>query len=97
MSQEIDTGLRKSLDAIDGFRRRILWGGWFAAAGTFGAFFWLSHVTRTSDSPKKLLNAAVLAITFLIAWSTFASVLCIVRMTRRILRAIDIAARLPKG
>ena len=93
MSEEMDAGLRKSLDAIDGFRQRIVWGGWVAVAGTFGAFYWLSHVARTSDSPKKLLNAAVLALAFLIAWSTFASVLCMIRMTKRILRAIDIAAR----
>jgi hypothetical protein len=97
MSQELDTPLRKSLDSIDAFRRRIAIVGWIVAASTFGAFFWLSHVSQTSDNPKRVINAAVLAIAFLIAWSTFASVLCMIRMTKRILRAIEIATRLPKG
>src|SRR5262245_17313521 len=96
MSQEMDTPLRSALDSIDAFRRRIAIAGWIVAASTFGTFYWLSYVTRTSDSPKKLLNAAVLAIAFLIAWSTFATVLCMIRMTKRILRAIEIGARLPK-
>ncbi|PYS45561.1 MAG: hypothetical protein DMG13_31755 [Acidobacteria bacterium] len=80
MSRELETPLRKSLDSIDAFRRRITIAGWIVAASTFGAFYWLSHVTRTSDDPKKLLNAAVLAIAFLIACSTFALVLCMIRM-----------------
>ena len=96
MSQELDTRLQKSLDSIDAFRRRIAVAGWVVAASTFGAFYWLSHVLQTSDDPKRVINAAVLAIAFLIAWSTFASVLCMIRMTKRILRAVEIAARSTK-
>lgn len=96
MSQEIETPLRKSLDSIDAFRTRITIAGWIVAASTFGAFYWLSHVMRTTDNPKALLNTAVLAIAFLIAWSTFAVVLCMIRMTKRILRAIEIGARTAK-
>jgi hypothetical protein len=70
--------------------------GWIVAASTFGVFYWLSHVMPTSDSVKTLLNAAVLAIAFLIAWSTFAIVRVMIRMTKRILRAIELGARLPK-
>src|SRR5262245_18925903 len=96
MSQEVETPLRRSLDSIDAFRRRITIAGWLVAASTFGAFYWMDHVARTSDNPKKLMSAAVLAITFLIAWSTFALVLCMIRMTKRILRAIDVATRSPR-
>ena len=96
MSQELETPLRRSLHSIDAFRRRIAIAGWIVAAATFGAFYWLSHLMRTSDNPGELLNAAVLAIAFMIAWSTFPSVLCMIRMTKRILRAIEISTRLPK-
>src|SRR5213592_3988440 len=71
MSRELETPLRKSLDSFDAFRRRITIVGWIVAASTFGAFYWLSHVTRTSDDPKRLLNAAVLAIALLIAMQHF--------------------------
>ena len=97
MSQEIDTPLRRSLDSIDAFRKRIAVAGWIVAASTFGAFYWLSHVMRTTDNPKALLNAAVLAIVFVIAWSSFAIILVMIRMTKRILRAIELGTRLPKG
>jgi len=93
ISQESEDILRKSLDAIDSVRRRIIWAGYLVVAGTFGAFFWLSYVARTSDNIKKLLMAAVLALTFVIAWSTFALAIFIVRMTKRILRGIDLATK----
>ena len=96
MSQEVETPLRRSLDSIDAFRKRIAIAGWIVAASTFGAFYWLSQVMRTTDSVNTLLNAAVLAIAFLIAWSTFAIVLVMIRMTKRILRAIELGARLPR-
>jgi hypothetical protein len=51
----------------------------------------LNHVSPTSNNPTTLINAAVLGIAFLIAWSTFALVLCMIRFTKRILRAIEIA------
>jgi len=90
---EPDAVLRQSLDAIDSMRRRILWAGYVAVAGTFGAFYWLNHVARTSDNLKSALMAAVLALTCVIAWSTFALAVVIVRMTKRVLRAIDLAVR----
>ena len=86
-----ETVLRASLDAIDGLRRRIMWAGYFAVGMTFLAFGWLDHVARTSESTRSLLMAAVLAITCVIAWSTFALAIFITRMTKRILRAIDLA------
>jgi IS1 family transposase len=93
MSDEADSEaiLRRSLDAIDGLRRRLLWTGYVAVAATILAFIWLDHVARTSESLRSLMMAAVLAITCVIAWSTYALAIFITRMTRRILRAIDLA------
>lgn len=96
MSHEEDSqpaALRKSLDAVDGVRRRMLLAGYLAVGGTFAAFFWLDHVARTSGNLKSVVMAAVLALTFVIAWSTFALALFILRMTRRVLRAIDLAMK----
>jgi len=93
MSEETGDALRKSLDAIDSFRKRVYLGGWVAVAATFGAYFWLDHVARTSDNLKRVLFAAVFALTCLIAWSTFALAIVMLRMTKRLLRAIEIASR----
>jgi hypothetical protein len=93
MSQtDSDEVLRRSLDAVDVIHRRVMWAAYLTVAGTFGAFFWLSHIARTSDNVNNLLMAAVLALTCVIAWSTFALAIFIVRMTKRILRAIDLAS-----
>lgn len=95
MSEEIgsETVMRKSLDAIDGMRRRMAWAGYLTVAGTIGAFFWLNDVARRHGDVESLLMAAVLALTAVIAWSTFASAIFMLRMTKRILRAIDLASR----
>lgn len=93
MSQEPDSEalLRRSLDAIDNIRRRMLFAGYATVGGTFAAFLWLSYVAGTSTNVKSVVMAAVLALTCLIGWSTFALTLFITRMTGRILRAIDLA------
>lgn len=92
MSQETDTALQKSLDAIDSMRRRIHGVGWLVVVLTLGAYAHLAYVQRVSDNLERLLGAAMFAITCLVAWATFAIVLVVVRMTRRVLRAIDLAA-----
>ena len=63
--------MRASLAAIDGIRARITWGGYAAVAATLGAFWWLDHVASTSTSTNRLVMAAVLAMTCVVAWSTF--------------------------
>ena len=93
MSSETDTALRKSLDAIDSMRRRIHGVGWLVVVLTFGAYAHLAWVQRVSDNLERVLSAAVLAVTCLVAWATFAVVLVVVRMARRILHAIDLASR----
>lgn len=95
MSQDTESEivLRKSLDAIDGLRRRLMWAGYVAVIGTVGAFFWLDHIARTSGNIKNVVMAAVLALTCVIAWSTFGLPIFMARMTKRVLRAIDLASK----
>ena len=93
MPEDTEEALRKSLDSIDHFRRRVFVGGWIVVAATFSAFYWLSHVLKTSNNPRQLLNAAVMALAALIMWCTFSIIAIVIRMTKRILRAIEIAAR----
>lgn len=90
MSETGET-LRKSLDAIDSVRRRVLAGGWLAVVVTLGAYVHFYRVMNAGRSVETLVGAAVLALTCLIAWAEFAVILIIVRMAKRILRAIDVA------
>jgi len=92
MSPETDTALQKSLDAIDSMRRRIYGVGWLVVVLTLGAYAHLAYVQRVSDNLERLLSASVLAVTCLVAWATFAIVLVVIRMTRRVLRAIELAS-----
>ena len=85
--------LRQSLDAIHGMRRRMMWAGLVAVGLTAGAFVWLEHIARSGANVKTLIMAAVFALACVIAWSTFALAIFITRMTKRILRAIDLASR----
>jgi len=93
MSEGNEMPLRKALDAIDGMRARILMGGWLAVIvtlGAYGRFYW---VLRHSESVGRIVDASLLALTCLIAWATFAIVLIVVRMTKRVLQAIDLSMR----
>jgi len=92
MTHDHEVRLQKSLDSIDNLRRRMLWTGWLVAALNVCAYLWLDHVARTTDSPKRIIMAAVVALTFMIATSTFAIVTFLLRLAKRILRAIDAAA-----
>jgi len=87
------TPLRSALDATDSMRRRVLTGGWLAAAMTLAAYLYLWHVHRTTDDVGRLVMVAVTAVTCLIAWTALAVILIVIRMTRRILRAIDLSNR----
>jgi hypothetical protein len=59
------------------------------ALGAYGHFAW---VQRTHDV-ERILNASVLALTTLVVWVSFAVILNMMRMTRRILRAVELAGR----
>jgi hypothetical protein len=84
--------LRQALESIDHIRQRMLWAGYVAVAATLGAFAWLDHVAKSNASERSVIMAAILALTCVIAWSTFALALLITRMTKRIIRAIDLAS-----
>jgi hypothetical protein len=93
MTQETESALRKALDAMDSMHKRIFAAGWLAVVGTLAAYWNFYHVLHAGQSPERLLTAAMTALTCLIAWTTFATVIVLVRMTKRILRAIDLALR----
>ena len=84
--------LRQALESIDHIRQRMLWAGYVAVAATLGAFAWLDHVAKSNASDRSVIMAAILALTCVIAWSTFALALLVTRMTKRIIRAIDLAS-----
>jgi hypothetical protein len=61
-----------------------------AVVGTLGAYAWLDHVARTTTDLRRVVMAAVLALTSLTAWATFALAIVVLRMGRRILRAVEL-------
>ena len=70
----------------------MLWAGYVAVAATLGEFAWLDHVAKSNASERSVIMAAILALTCVTAWSTFALPLLATRMTKRIIRAIDLAS-----
>ena len=93
MAYEPHAALKKSLDAIDSFRKRILMTGWFVVAGTLGLYGRLAYLHETTDDLERLLGASVAALTALIAWAAFAIVVIITRTARSILRAVEVSSR----
>ena len=92
MLHDKKTTLQKSLDAIDRIRKRIYAAGWIVVIATLAMYARLAYLHRTTDNLEQLLDASVTALTFLIAWAAFAIILTIIRATKRILRAIEIAS-----
>ena len=92
MNQPQDSPVPHFLDVMERTHRRIFAVGWVAVAGTLGSYLWLAQIAKTSPSVQRLVMAAVLALTFLIAWSTFSLAVLMLRMGRRILRAIELTA-----
>jgi len=93
MSNENETALQNSLDAIDSLRRRTYFLGWVVVIATLAMYTRLAYLHQASDNLERLLGASVTALTFLIAWATFAIILTLTRTTKRILRAIEISSR----
>lgn len=92
MTHDAKSTLSRTLDAIDAARRRAYatFGVFWIA--TFAALWWFSHVIGTTDNLKTALSAAVVALVFTIFLAAFAVMIYVTRMTKRILRAIDLAA-----
>jgi hypothetical protein len=92
MPDHVESPLRNSLDVIDAMRRRTQLLGWIVVAVALTAYAHLAWVQRTHNV-ERILNASVLALTTLVAWVSFAVILIMMKMTRRILRALDLALR----
>jgi hypothetical protein len=85
-----DSPVRHVLDRMESMHRRVVMFGWLTVAGTLGSYAWLSHVANASKGDdRRLIMAAVLALTAVIAWSTFALATLITRIGKRILRALE--------
>lgn len=93
MSPETEATLQKSLDAIDSMRRRVFIGGLIAVAFTLYLYLRLSYLHHATDNLEKLLGASVAALTGLIAWTSFATILVVIRTAKRILRALEALAK----
>jgi hypothetical protein len=92
MTPDSDASVRRVLDAMESTHRRVTAFGWLTVVATLAAYTWLDHVARTSADLKRVIMAAVLALTCVIAWTTFALAVAMLRMGRRILRAITLTA-----
>lgn len=93
MSQETNSTLQRSLNAMDQIRTRILAGGWLIVAVTMAAYGYFYYALRTSDDLERIISAGLTAVTCLIAWVSFSIILVIVKMTKRILLAIELSAK----
>jgi hypothetical protein len=94
MPQDTETAmlLRKSLDAVDRHRKRI-----YATVGVVGlitlwTFYRLIEATPTLDVRGMLRQSVVLILLWTATWA-LAVVFQLTRMTKIILRAIELAAK----
>jgi len=95
MTDDFGSPLKRSLDAIDSARRRAYLTFITIWVATFAALLWFTHVLRTGDNLERALSAAVVALGFAIFLAAAAVMLYVTRMTKSVLRAIDIATTPP--
>jgi hypothetical protein len=91
MSQEIETILRKSLDAVDQRRRRLTWLLAIAGVTVAWEFYRLVQIAPSGDVPRMII-AAVTVLFFSILGLGVLLVFQLTLATRRILRAIELAS-----
>jgi hypothetical protein len=92
MSEGIETVLRKSLDAVDQYRRRLTWLLAIAGATVAWEFYRLAQTAQTGDLPK-LIVSAVMVLFFWMLGLVVVIVFQLTVATKRILRAIELASR----
>ena len=92
MAHEPGTILRKSLDAVDRHRKRMFAAVAIVTAVTVWAQYRLVAISRSGDLPRVVV-AAVVVLEFWTAIWACAVVLQLTVMTRRILRAIELASK----
>jgi hypothetical protein len=93
MSQD-DTILRKSLDAVDRRRSYAIIAVVIAVVVTLGAFFRLAQAFSSDADVRRLLQLSLVAMIFWTSGLTVIVVLQLAAMTRRVLRAIELASKL---
>ncbi len=95
MNQESNTAIRNVLDAMERTHKRIYAVGWLCVVATLASYVWLDYVADATPGMGRVISAAVLALTCLIAWATFALAIVLTRAARSILRAIELTAARP--
>jgi hypothetical protein len=96
MSQEMETILRKSLDELDGLRTRQLIGLLVVLALFLAMAFGIIMTLRQTHSEPafwRMLIANAELMTFNVAFGVMGVCLFITRMTRKILKAIELSSR----
>ena len=90
MSQETETVLRKSLDAVDQRKRRLTWVLAIAGITLAWEFYRLAEVKPSGDVPGMIVQA-VMVLFFSILGLAVLIVFQQTVATKRILRAIELA------
>ena len=92
MTTHAETVLRKSLDEIDGYRRR--WVITFGITAALSQAAWIAFVLAARNATEKqLIVFATFALAMTVFGGVFLLVLLIFRMTLKILQAIEVGAR----
>lgn len=91
MSHEIETTLRRALDAADRRRRQLTWLLAIAGLQIAFEFYLLAQNLQAGNVPHMILSA-VLVLFFSILWLAVLLVFQLTIATRRILRAVELAS-----
>jgi hypothetical protein len=91
MSEETETVLRKSLDAVDRHQKRLMWAVVIATVFLMLGFYRL-HAGRMGDV-RSAIGAAMVILAFWTSGLALVIVLQITVATKRILRAIDLTSK----
>jgi len=91
MTQGMETVLRRSLDAVDRYRRRLTWLLVIAGLTVAWEFYQLAQIASTGDVPRMIVSA-VMALFFSTLGVGVVVVFQLTVATRRILRAIELAS-----
>jgi hypothetical protein len=92
MSYESEPVLRKSLDAVDRHRKRLLAAAFIIVLPQLWAFHTLANASQSGDV-RRMILAAVVILCFWSVMCVFVVVFQLTIATRRILRAIELATR----
>jgi hypothetical protein len=92
MPQETEHMIRKSLNAVDQHRRRLMWVLVIAGVVVAWEFYRLAEIRPTGDVPGMILQA-VMALFFCILGVAVLMVFQLTVATKRILRAIALASK----